>query len=147
MRFLTPFLAAAALAPAFVPPLAQADTIKVGIANDISGPFAALGAEARDGFNLAIKQLGSKLGGRSEEHTSELQSTDHLVCRLLLEKKNKTIIFMATTPPSPHPHSLTQFNILHQSSPRLDVIDSFYLIHITSSLRTHTKLTMIHTCI
>src|SRR5258708_13880045 len=26
--------------------------------------------------------------GRSEEHTSELQSPDHLVCRLLLEKKN-----------------------------------------------------------
>src|SRR5438552_6197192 len=28
------------------------------------------------------------LGERSEEHTSELQSPDHLVCRLLLEKKN-----------------------------------------------------------
>src|SRR5437870_7361793 len=27
---------------------------------------------------------------RSEEHTSELQSRGHLVCRLLLEKKNKT---------------------------------------------------------
>src|SRR5258708_22657027 len=27
---------------------------------------------------------------RSEEHTSELQSPDHLVCRLLLEKKNNT---------------------------------------------------------
>src|SRR5947208_5819360 len=30
-----------------------------------------------------------KRGGRSEEHTSELQSPDHLVCRLLLEKKKK----------------------------------------------------------
>src|SRR3989442_3955686 len=29
--------------------------------------------------------------GRSEEHTSELQSRPHLVCRLLLEKKNKSI--------------------------------------------------------
>src|SRR5947208_13558243 len=29
---------------------------------------------------------------RSEEHTSELQSPDHLVCRLLLEKKNTTLI-------------------------------------------------------
>src|SRR5690625_6840847 len=28
---------------------------------------------------------------RSEEHTSELQSRGHLVCRLLLEKKNKNI--------------------------------------------------------
>src|SRR5438552_12902433 len=32
---------------------------------------------------------------RSEEHTSELQSPDHLVCRLLLEKK-KDNIFMHT---------------------------------------------------
>src|SRR3712207_7139251 len=29
---------------------------------------------------------------RSEEHTSELQSRQYLVCRLLLEKKNKNII-------------------------------------------------------
>src|SRR5690348_17359285 len=29
-------------------------------------------------------------GARSEEHTSELQSPVHLVCRLLLEKKKKT---------------------------------------------------------
>src|SRR5258708_16042241 len=29
-------------------------------------------------------------GTRSEEHTSELQSPDHLVCRLLLEKKKNT---------------------------------------------------------
>src|SRR5258708_28853877 len=29
------------------------------------------------------------VAGRSEEHTSELQSPDHLVCRLLLEKKKK----------------------------------------------------------
>src|SRR5258708_13163067 len=30
-------------------------------------------------------------GRRSEEHTSELQSPDHLVCRLLLEKKKKKL--------------------------------------------------------
>src|SRR5207244_10428734 len=30
---------------------------------------------------------------RSEEHTSELQSPDHLVCRLLLEKKNMNSLF------------------------------------------------------
>src|SRR2546422_2561367 len=35
---------------------------------------------------------------RSEEHTSELQSRLHLVCRLLLEKKKKT------TPTIPPPH-------------------------------------------
>src|SRR5207253_7924235 len=34
-------------------------------------------------------QLAEKRGKRSEEHTSELQSRGHLVCRLLLEKKKK----------------------------------------------------------
>src|SRR5205809_6323655 len=32
--------------------------------------------------------------GRSEEHTSELQSRLHLVCRLLLEKKNVSLLMM-----------------------------------------------------
>src|SRR5690348_17783763 len=37
---------------------------------------------------------------RSEEHTSELQSPVHLVCRLLLEKKNhQTLQLFVTTPP------------------------------------------------
>src|SRR5258708_29691144 len=31
---------------------------------------------------------------RSEEHTSELQSPDHLVCRLLLEKKKNTLCYI-----------------------------------------------------
>src|SRR5947208_9633826 len=35
-------------------------------------------------------------GARSEEHTSELQSPDHLVCRLLLEKKKKTRDLLTT---------------------------------------------------
>src|SRR2546422_7684063 len=34
---------------------------------------------------------GEELAKRSEEHTSELQSRLHLVCRLLLEKKKKSI--------------------------------------------------------
>src|SRR3712207_7518786 len=33
---------------------------------------------------------GAALGRRSEEHTSELQSRQYLVCRLLLEKKNNS---------------------------------------------------------
>lgn len=44
-----------------------ADPVKVGIALDISGPFSAGGAETRDGINLAIKLLGSKLGGQPAE--------------------------------------------------------------------------------
>src|SRR6266498_4905091 len=35
---------------------------------------------------------GDRILGRSEEHTSELQSRPHLVCRLLLEKKNATLL-------------------------------------------------------
>ena len=38
--------------------LAQ-EKIHVGIAQDISGPFAALGADARDGYQLAIKKLAT----------------------------------------------------------------------------------------
>src|SRR5947208_16684326 len=40
-----------------------------------------LAARRKHGFNSDFE--------RSEEHTSELQSPDHLVCRLLLEKKKK----------------------------------------------------------
>src|SRR3712207_7001815 len=39
---------------------------------------------------------------RSEEHTSELQSRQYLVCRLLLEKKKTTILHNST-----YPHSST----------------------------------------
>src|SRR5438046_8540158 len=38
----------------------------------------------------ARPQGGRPVRGRSEEHTSELQSLTNLVCRLLLEKKKKT---------------------------------------------------------
>src|SRR3954465_1054099 len=40
---------------------------------------------------------------RSEEHTSELQSHDNLVCRLLLEKKHPTGIGRGPPPPSTSP--------------------------------------------
>src|SRR5258708_14102665 len=43
--------------------------------------------ELTEKVDNAIKFLSESC--RSEEHTSELQSPDHLVCRLLLEKKKK----------------------------------------------------------
>src|SRR5437899_8619922 len=47
-------------------------------------------AEGQPTTTGEISQLNFLLGElRSEEHTSELQSLRHLVCRLLLEKKNK----------------------------------------------------------
>src|SRR5690625_5743628 len=41
-----------------------------------------------DGFGMIVGMVGSDQH-RSEEHTSELQSRGHLVCRLLLEKKKQ----------------------------------------------------------
>src|SRR2546422_6147973 len=44
----------------------------------------------------AASAPGSRSRRRSEEHTSELQSRLHLVCRLLLEKKKKKKIYSTT---------------------------------------------------
>src|SRR5436305_14807896 len=46
---------------------------------------AACGSGKRSGSQLKSNRVSTF---RSEEHTSELQSRPHLVCRLLLEKKN-----------------------------------------------------------
>src|SRR3712207_8432809 len=46
------------------------------------------GAKRRAPRHPAVDELGRVLG-RSEEHTSELQSRQYLVCRLLLEKKKQ----------------------------------------------------------
>src|SRR5258708_25152560 len=50
-------------------------------------PRTLLGAVARSVVARAADHRGHH---RSEEHTSQLQSPDHLVCRLLLEKKTAT---------------------------------------------------------
>lgn len=47
--------------------LASADPIKVGFVATLSGPSAALGVHMRDGFQLAVKELGGKLGGQPAE--------------------------------------------------------------------------------
>src|SRR5258708_28437857 len=49
-----------------------------------------------DGAVQFAQGYGSRFH-RSEEHTSELQSPDHLVCRLLLEKKKKVSKVAKTT--------------------------------------------------
>src|SRR6266508_3442612 len=46
----------------------------------------------RYGANYGLRAVIASFSLRSEEHTSELQSRGHLVCRLLLEKKKKTKI-------------------------------------------------------
>src|SRR2546429_6356928 len=47
--------------------------------------------------------IGHYVWPRSEEHTSELQSRLHLVCRLLLEKKNRTANAIGISTPTPRP--------------------------------------------
>src|SRR5690625_6991018 len=64
--------------------------------------FSACGV-ARDLMAAPVQHLQLRLRGafhgprrpkrRSEEHTSELQSRGHLVCRLLLEKKNTKHVY------------------------------------------------------
>src|SRR5258708_39921465 len=53
-------------------------------------PISEGAARTQQARSAAHREAASQdAGGRSEEHTSELQSPDHLVCRLLLEKKKK----------------------------------------------------------
>jgi branched-chain amino acid transport system substrate-binding protein len=44
-----------------------ADQVKVGLLSTLSGPGAALGVDIRDGFNLAVKHAGGKIGGLPAE--------------------------------------------------------------------------------
>src|SRR5258708_23888359 len=60
---------------------------------------------SRPGSSPSWPPVSASASGRSEEHTSELQSPDHLVCRLLLEKKK-----------NPHSHSVVQ-SLLSHSTP------------------------------
>src|SRR2546423_11691183 len=53
-------------------------------------------------LNAALTEMPD-LRGRSEEHTSELQSLAYLVCRLLLEKKKKSRQLYVTTSHATHP--------------------------------------------
>ena len=59
---------ALALASALVAaPALAADKVKVGFVSTLSGPSAALGVDIRDGFLLAVKMNGGKLGGLPAE--------------------------------------------------------------------------------
>src|SRR5947208_11680333 len=72
----------------------RAELMFTGIVTDV-GEVVAMDERAEGLRRLTIAcaydPASIAIGARSEEHTSELQSPDHLVCRLLLEKKKSEI--------------------------------------------------------
>src|SRR3712207_7671313 len=62
--------------------------VAFGTADDCLFEFGRL----QEGETVLIQAGAGGLGIRSEEHTSELQSRQYLVCRLLLEKKKNVVI-------------------------------------------------------
>ena len=76
-----------------LPKVEKEEEIRMKAANLGGSPVVAETKEEKEivrdfSFGKAVRAAyGEKLDGGSEEHTSELQSRLHLVCRLLLEKK------------------------------------------------------------
>src|SRR5262245_62785748 len=66
---------------------ASAQTPTGALQGSVTDPAKAIISDAV--VTVKNKQTGAERAVRSEEHTSELQSLRHLVCRLLLEKKKK----------------------------------------------------------
>src|SRR5438045_5312485 len=66
-------------------PADRAVEVDDAVGGDLADEVDDLDADA----GQRVAGTGQAAGERSEEHTSELQSLRHLVCRLLLEKKKK----------------------------------------------------------
>jgi branched-chain amino acid transport system substrate-binding protein len=67
-RIVSPaLLALAATAALASAPALAADNVKIGLLSTLSGPGAGLGVDIRDGFQLAVKLNGGKLGGLPAE--------------------------------------------------------------------------------
>src|SRR5438046_6818025 len=66
----------------------QGETIVAGLLFPLLGRLVQ-DLIVREGMRVGPGHVRVHQGGRSEEHTSELQSLTNLVCRLLLEKKKK----------------------------------------------------------
>src|SRR2546430_7076671 len=81
----------------FRSPLAKTAQLSVdvsyGVSHSEGAPKSVVVEEIESDPNAITDQvelLTPRIDGRSEEHTSELQSQSNLVCRLLLEKKKNT---------------------------------------------------------
>ncbi|MEM6670894.1 MAG: ABC transporter substrate-binding protein [Pseudomonadota bacterium] len=81
-------IAGAALGLALGTVAAHAESIKVGMLVTLSGPPGALGGQSRDGFQLALEELGGKMGGQDVEFIVE---DDELKPEVALSKANSLI--------------------------------------------------------
>src|SRR2546430_8293512 len=78
--------------------LGQVAVAAAGAADVHPGPRVAVGCQVRVQLVVPGEHRVVLAVGRSEEHTSELQSQSNLVCRLLLEKKKKQQNMSVTAP-------------------------------------------------
>src|SRR5690625_6585451 len=80
-------------APSQIYPLSLHDALPISTAigqdRQASASIARQGRGCREGLRRVEELFQREDTERSEEHTSELQSRGHLVCRLLLEKKKR----------------------------------------------------------
>src|SRR5258705_9407107 len=98
--------------------------------SEIAAASSAIGRTSRYTRRAdALHQPDCAAGGRSEEHTSELQSLRHLVCRLLLGKKNKRYHAMllfshvwSSHIPSDNPHAFPFPFSLSPLSSRIEIL-------------------------
>jgi branched-chain amino acid transport system substrate-binding protein len=67
MHFIIRSLAAAALLAGTIGAAAAQDKIRIGLIYTLSGPASALGQQSKNGFELAVKDLGGKMGGKEVE--------------------------------------------------------------------------------
>ncbi len=65
-RIFTPLMAAAAVFLVTTTAGAQ-EKLKIGLIYSLSGPPSVLGQQSKNGFELAVKHLGGKMGGREVE--------------------------------------------------------------------------------
>src|SRR5258708_20573704 len=79
--------------------LQKKETVSQRLVNIVKPPLYYLG-DIRLPYSPWVKNY-LLFQDRSEEHTSELQSPDHLVCRLLLEKKKRTLLHNSNSSLSP----------------------------------------------
>src|SRR3712207_6873843 len=72
--------------------------VRPGRADQLAFATGAAEQLSECGIELRVREAGLSSDARSEEHTSELQSRQYLVCRLLLEKKKKHLDAAITQP-------------------------------------------------